>query len=248
MKNAPIFLLVFSIFILTGCKSKHEIKHNKNIPNAYFNAFGKDLSWQLAISEEIIFFETADKKYRINTSHVEPVRAMDSNVKMYVIDFSERDFTIEIIHKDCRENMGEEKDTYSVRITIKGFDTTLNFEGCGKYIADYRLNDVWVLEDLKGKPLSSEHYVELMPFLEIKHQNKTFSGFGGCNRIRGALFQERELLRFTDISSSEILCDPKNKEDFFIKTLQSTTQYEIKNNRLYLSNPDGVKIIFKKID
>jgi heat shock protein HslJ len=43
-------------------------------------------------------------------------------------------------------------------------------------------------------------------------------------------------------------CGPKNKEDQFLKALQSSTTYEIKDNRLYLSNPDGVKVIFKKID
>jgi heat shock protein HslJ len=43
-------------------------------------------------------------------------------------------------------------------------------------------------------------------------------------------------------------CDKMANEAKFIKALESSTAYEIKNNRLYLSNPDGLKLVFKKVD
>ena len=43
-------------------------------------------------------------------------------------------------------------------------------------------------------------------------------------------------------------CGEINKENSFLNALQSSTEYKIKNNRLYLTNSDGVKVVFKKID
>lgn len=43
-------------------------------------------------------------------------------------------------------------------------------------------------------------------------------------------------------------CTENNKEDEFIKALQSNTSYSIENNRLTLSNRSGKLLVFKKVD
>lgn len=45
-----------------------------------------------------------------------------------------------------------------------------------------------------------------------------------------------------------MMCPDDQNEVAFLKALQKVTQYEIKNNRLYLSNPDEQLLVFKKID
>lgn len=43
-------------------------------------------------------------------------------------------------------------------------------------------------------------------------------------------------------------CAENNKEDKFVKALQNSTTYSIKNNRLTLSNPSGKLLVFRKVD
>jgi heat shock protein HslJ len=73
-------------------------------------------------------------------------------------------------------------------------------------------------------------------------------GYSGCNRMRGSIFWEPGLLRFTNIASTRMACRPENKEAVFLKNLESATTYRIENNRLWLSNPYGSLLIFKKVD
>ena len=66
--------------------------------------------------------------------------------------------------------------------------------------------------------------------------------------MNGALFSEKEKLRFINIVTTEMMCDHSYKETEYITTLQNITSYSIGENRLILLNPSGKKIIFKKID
>lgn len=250
-------LMIFSIFLVHSCKTStveplKEVDNEQMITKSesYFKAIGNEPFWSVEISANSIQFRGIEKDNYFNTPHVEPIQAMDSNVKMYLATTEKGSIRITIAQKECIDTMSGIKYNYSVTVelTIGNSNKPTIYNGCGTYSIDYRLHDIWVLEELEGKPMLADNFLGELPMLEINSKMANFSGFGGCNRIRGSLFQERELLRFTDVLSSKMACDPKNKEDLFLKALQSSTSYEIKNNRLYLSNPEGLKIILKKID
>lgn len=138
---------------------------------------------------------------------------------------------------------------YKVSIEIKN-DSDADFkkiDGCGTYITDYRLHDIWVLEELNGYKVFITDYQKELPRIEIHAEENRFMGFGGCNSISGSLFFEKDLLRFNNITSTLMACT-NNKEDEFVKALKNSTTYSIKDNRLTLSNPSGKLLIFKKVD
>ena len=73
-------------------------------------------------------------------------------------------------------------------------------------------------------------------------------GFAGCNRMNGKVFFENGLLRFNNVITTEMACGLNNKENEFLKALQSTTTYKVENMRLTLTNPSGVEVVFRKVD
>lgn len=254
MKNV---LIILSIIIISSCKTssteplKEEI-NNQMIPlnESYFKAQGNEPFWSIEISSNAIQFKGVEKENYFNAPHVEPIQAMDANVKMYRANTEKGTLQLTISQNECIDTMSGIKYIYSVTVELtigKAKEPTI-YTGCGAYSVDYRLHDIWVLEELESKKMLPENFLGDLPMLEINSKMANFSGFGGCNRIRGSLFQEREILRFTNVLSTKMACDPKNKEDQFLKALQSSTTYKIENNRLYLSNPDGIKVVFKKID
>lgn len=137
---------------------------------------------------------------------------------------------------------------YSVKIKYKE-DTDAEFqklEGCGHYITDSRLEDTWVLESLNEQKIIKDNFGKDVPSLKINATENTFSGFAGCNQMNGKLFFENGLLRFTQVSTTESLCEPNNKEAEFLKALQSSITYSIENNKLVLNNPSKNLIVFNK--
>ena len=115
-------------------------------------------------------------------------------------------------------------------------------------IASGDLNGNWVLFSLNGDKANVENFRERLPFINIDTKEKKFTGFGGCNQIFGQIISEKGLLSFSNIAQSKMLCAPPNKEGEFLKALQSTTNFEINNDQLILSNPDKKIMVFQKAD
>jgi len=245
--------IYFGILVLTILSCKTASVSNATIANdteklPYFKASGNEPFWSISISEDKIVYKTPEDS--IFMPHSEPILAMDSNVKMYKIKTESAQFSIQISQQECVNDMSGDMLPYKVIVEFKK-NATSELEkigGCGHYITDYRLHDIWVLEELNGKKISSEDFGKEFPMLEIYASTNKFSGFSGCNRINGSLFFEKEKLRFINITSTKMACDNLYKETEYLSTLQNITSYSIGENRLTLSNPSGKKIIFKKID
>jgi heat shock protein HslJ/uncharacterized membrane protein len=217
----------------------------------YFRANGNEPDWSLKISDKTIEFTSLKLGFEsLKGSHVEPIRAMDANVKMYRVVTSKGTMNIQIQQQECINTMSGDKSPYSVRIEItkdKSGDST-NFNGCGNYITDSRLHDIWVLEKLNGENASLTDFMKELPNLEINSSTNQFMGFAGCNRMNGTIFFEKGLLRFANTITTRMACGANNKENEFLKALQSATTYKVENMRLTLSNPSGTELVFKKVD
>lgn len=221
-----------------------------NIDGSYFKATGTEPFWGLKIYDNRVVLQTMEDT--IQTPHAEPIKAQDANISMYRIQTEATQMDLIISHKECTNAMSGEVFPYTVTVSYKstGGDETTVYEGCGSYITDYRLHDIWVLEEMKGTPISKEDFEGRdVPNMEININNNRFSGFSGCNRMTGSIFYEQDVLRFTQIASTRMACPSMDKETEFLTALQASTTYQVENNRLYLSNPSEENLlVFKKID
>ncbi len=265
-KNFP--LIMVASLLLIACQGKQTSSENRNdttqitttmdttvSPSAdekvYFKGSGTEPFWSIEISEKVIrFISLRDAIDTLNFPHTEPERAMDANVKRYRASTAGGELIVQIMQSACTNAMSGKESAYTVKVEIKrGADSALStLEGCGQYIADYRLHDIWVLEELHGEKVSASQFQQELPNMEINSNELSFMGFAGCNRMNGKLFSERDLLRFTQVVTTRMACAGDNQEAAFLTALQSATQYKIANNRLYLSNPNGQQLVFKKVD
>ena len=261
------FILTISLSVLYCCKSisegtsdtkktiKENVTHSKpeeDDVSAYFKATGNEPFWEIKMGRKKIVFTSLIKGMEnISFPSVDPVKTMDPNIKMYKVSNSTSSAVITVQHIDCQNSMAGIISFYKVSIGIKS-NLDANFikmEGCEKYITDYRLHDIWVLEKLNGYKVIIANFENGLPRIEIFAEENRFMEFGGCNSINGILFYEKDLLRFTNMISTLMSCTKSNKEDEFVKALQSTTTYSIKDNQLSLSNISGKQLlVFKKID
>ncbi|WP_338732057.1 META domain-containing protein [Mangrovimonas cancribranchiae] len=223
------------------------VAKQKLASDVYFNAQGTEPFWSLKISEKGITLNILEDS--ITTPHTTPVRAQDANIKHYNLETELTEMVIKISQKECVNTASGLSSPYSVTVDYKrGKETTFTkLNGCGTYITDYRLHDIWVLETLHNETVTTADFKKKLPSIEINTTTNTFSGYAGCNTMRGALFYEKNLLRFTDIITTKMMC-ANNKENDIIKALKSATNYSIKNNRLHLFNPNEELLVFKKID
>ncbi|KUJ62694.1 heat-shock protein [Flavobacteriaceae bacterium CRH] len=259
MKKLLSLLLLLSLMV--SCKSTADKTSNAQTTSEYgsqedemkyyFTATGNEPFWSLKMgNENIVFSSLIPGKEKLIFPTVEAVKAMDANVKMYKVSNETSAATITIQQVDCQNSMSGVISPYKVSIEIKNNAEleTKKIDGCGKYNTDYRLHDIWVLEELNGFKVFVTDFQRELPRIEINSAENKFMGYGGCNAISGTIFYEKDLLRFSKVISTLMACGPGNKEADFSKALQSTTTYNIENNRLTLSNSSAKLLVFRKVD
>jgi heat shock protein HslJ/uncharacterized membrane protein len=224
---------------------------NKDGERILFKASGNEPFWGLEITEKsIVFTSLTEGLESFHAPVTEPIKAMDANVKVYRSQPETGSIQVQLAQMLCTDDMSGKVSDHKVEVAIKR-DTdpdNIVFMGCGNYRTDYRLYDIWVLEEMGGKSVGKEDFGQQVPYLEINSSQNTFLGHAGCNRMNGKIWNEGPLLRFSEVILTRKACGPENREPSFLQHLGKSTHYEIKENRLRLGNADGPTLVFKKID
>lgn len=223
-------------------------KKEKSIESTiYFKASSVDPVWSLTISPHLIAFKSQVPDFgAFNSPHTEPVKVMDSNVKKYMLNTEEGTMDIELYKMLCMNEKTGERFSYSVKVSIQhpGDSVATSFNGCGTYVTDTGLEAKWVLSAIGAEPVHASQFNDTLPYLYVYARGNSFEGNSGCNTIRGRIFSERSLLRFTDLNLTKRKCANIAKEEEVVKALQFSTQYLLEDDKLILSNHAGVMLVF----
>lgn len=212
-----------------------------------FKARGNEPFWSLEMdfNKQMVFKPMEGEPFIAPVP--EPVRPQDVNAVSYRADTEKGSLHVTIFRKKCEDTMSGETFGYTVNIRVKqGKDGEFRgYMGCGDYQGDYRLNDIWALETLDGEALIKEGK---SPNLEFNLRENRFFGFGGCNRISGALSIENQQVGFAKVVTTEMACDHLAAEKVFVKHITDQTyDFKIDGLTLTLSN-DQHTMVFRKID
>lgn len=114
------------------------------------------------------------------------------------------------------------------------------------------LNDIWVLEKLKGKTINRgiDNDQLKMPQLEFHVGEMRYTGTDGCNNIFGGILELNEkTLRFGIGAGTRMMCQHMEVPDEFNRTIPQVNSYEVKDLKLHLLDADGIELMqFQKID
>ncbi len=214
-----------------------------------FAATGNEPFWSL----EIIFgksmhFNTPDG-YEIMTPFVEGENAADANVTRYRAATDSGELSVQISKRKCINSMSGMESDYQVSIRVKKHaDTEREYDGCGNFIGNYRLNDIWGLTGIGGNALTVEDLKKGMPTLDLQITTKKVYGFGGCNRFTGNILITDKTIAFDKMATTMRACPDLKVENRFLKILSNATfEYRIEGLKLYLGKGKE-QLQFKKLD
>lgn len=100
--------------------------------------------------------------FEITTAFGEGIKAMDANVICYSANNEKDTVTVQIQKLACINDMSGEKLGYTVTVNTKGkADKNYSiYKGCGQYIGDYRLHDIWVLNTINNKKMKAADFTK----------------------------------------------------------------------------------------
>lgn len=108
------------------------------------------------------------------------------------------------------------------------------------------LNTVWMVQQIKAQRVKASDFGQELPYIDLHTDIASFTGFAGCNRIKGKLVNYNDQLKFTEVISTRMECAPENKESEFLAALQKANRYEIHENMLYLFADKELAVILAK--
>lgn len=235
--------------IAEGDTSDHWLKKSRE--GIDFMAAGNEPFWSLEIDfENKMTFSTMEEPDKMSMPVPDPVRPQDIAAISYRANTENGNLYVTIFSEKCMDSMSGQKFPYRIKVSVKAADSDEyeEFIGCGRYLGDYRMNDIWALTEMDGQAISPEDFSKGVPTLDLQLKGRKVFGHAGCNRINGTFTLGKGELTFDLLVSTRMACPVMQFEHKFLSALSgSTLSYKLDGMNLHLQSKDH-QLTFKKVD
>lgn len=216
-----------------------------------FYALGNEPFWSLDMDFEKEFqFKNIDG-LSIIVPAIEGVKAMDADVTRYRSVNESHELIIQVHRQNCSDTMSDNKFDYKVTVDYKelGDKVYSKLIGCGNYVPDYRLNNIWAIEDINNKNLNEIEFMKGQPYIEINVIENRISGHDGCNNFMGGFRFEKGYLAIGNLAGTRMACPNMDISNEISKVLSDKKlTYKFKGRKLYFIDRDKTVMTLKNID
>lgn len=229
---------------------------NKRLNGIDFIGMGNEPFWNINIEldKNKMSFGRLLNNEMVEFTDIKEVPVMDVPVITYHSMNAKHEITVEITKQECVDNMSGETFPYKVTVKLRtGKSNKIDtLTGCGKYLADYRLSDIWIINSVNGKNIADYNLPagKKIPMIEISSAEERFNGYAGCNNFFGSFEAKGNKIRFGKVASTMMMCpDITLERDMFDILNDAYFEFKIENNKLSLNDMKGSTVIdFKKGD
>ncbi|HBH05271.1 MAG TPA: hypothetical protein DDX92_01545 [Flavobacteriales bacterium] len=257
-----------TILLLTNCKSTNN--QEKPIQNPYqqentalsyssdvnyqlwskgvdYHAFGENPDWILDIDFDNVAYLQLDgkqHKFSIDNLYIKE----EENKVQYMAFTSDSGLMLEILNMACEPGTTNIKRYSSTIQVMDKQGKSIEVTGCGNYIPNYGLNDIYVLDSVPGFEFVPGSFTQGMPYLELHVREMKFMGHDGCNNISGTFINELDRLEFGNFITTKMFCSTNPQFDFLTE-LAKVRSFEHRKPRLiFLDEYGQVVLTLKKVD
>jgi uncharacterized membrane protein len=217
-----------------------------------FYAFGHEPSWSLDIDfEKGMWFTSLTDLPEMNTPPGREDKAQDADVTRYFAQTEEGTLIVTVLRGECTDAMSGEQFPFKARVDVKRSSDNdyTSFEGCGRYVMDSRLNDIWVLMLFGDRKLEAQDFRKGFPILEFNLNENRVVGSTGCNRISGKFETRGNRITIGQLATTRMACPNMAFEQEFLSAVTGEAfHYAIDAGRLTLTGDNGVVLELRKTD
>ena len=254
-KHFKLLTSIILLFMMTGNaqneSNKIKFLQKKAEAGIDFYAIGNEPFWSLDLDFEKEFqFKNIDGLV-INVPASEGLKAMDADVTRYRSVNETYEIIIQIIHQDCSDTMSDDVFYFKVIVDYKKINDKdyITLHGCGNFVPDYRLHNIWVIESLENKNLNEIEFMKGHPMLEIDLVKNRISGQDGCNNIMGSVRCENGTLVFGVMAGTMMACPNIEISNEISRALSDKNlTYKFLDRKLYFINEDRTIMTLYNID
>jgi heat shock protein HslJ len=217
-----------------------------------FYAFGNEPSWSIDIDfEKGMRFTSLTDLPEMNMPPGREDKAQDADVTRYFAQTGAGTLIVTVLRGECTDAMSGEQFPFKARVDVRRSSDKdyTSFEGCGRYVLDNRLNDIWVLTLFGDRQLEAQDFRKGLPVLEFHLNDNRVVGNTGCNQISGNVRIRGKKITIGQLASTRMACPNMAFEQEFLAAISNTSfQYSIDAGRLVLTGDNGMVMELRKTD
>ncbi len=220
-----------------------------------FMAIGNEPFWNVDINidAKTISFGRLSENGTIEFTDITENKIMDTAGTSFNANTPKAEIKVEIMKSECTDNMSGDVFPYTVKVSLRTGRSNKwdEYTGCGQYLADYRLTDLWLIDKINGKSITEFNiFKNKVPMIEMNASQQRFGGTAGCNSFNGSFEAAGSRIRFGKIASTLMMCpDMKLEQEFFDALNDKYFDFTIASNTLTLVSPEGKTVLeLKKAD
>lgn len=216
-----------------------------------FYARGHEPSWSLDMNFDRQYHFMTLNGEEMYVPNVPGEKAMDTNMTRFYAHVEKGKLIVTLSKEPCQDNMADKTFDFSVNVQFKyGIDDEFKeFYGCGSYLPDIKLHDIWMLEAINGEPLNLDEN-QKRPRFEFFPKKNEVIGNAGCNNFTAKFhvtgYQE---IQIAPARMTKMSCDGLEHENLLTKhVFGKRLKYSRDGLALNLEAYDGTQFQFKKVD
>ena len=220
-----------------------------------FMAIGNEPFWNVDINidAKTISFGRLSENGTIEFTDITENKIMDTAGTSFNANTPKAEIKVEIMKSECTDNRSGDVFPYTVKVSLRTGRSNKwdEYTGCGQYLADYRLTDLWLIDKINGKSITEFNiFKNKVPMIEMNAVQQRFGGTAGCNSFNGSFEAAGSRIRFGKIASTLMMCpDMKLEQEFFDALNDKYFDFTIASNTLTLVSPEGKTVLeLKKAD
>jgi len=198
------------------------------------------VNWKLdADFDKEIIFVSADG----NNLRLIPVFKFTEGTEENIYRVSTGDSSLDILisQKGCTNS---ETDNLKKSVQVKLGNSL--YTGCGQYLYNNQLNDVWELQSINNQPLNKNDFNKTQPYLYIQLEKQQIEGFDGCGKIKGNIMVKGSRIKISGMQNTEPCNSTRIRNIFSTLLNNKLVDYRLTKNMLQLYLEDDSKLEFTR--
>lgn len=260
MKILKFFTFIFclALFACNGFSNKKtplykvpEVPQNILIPSVQnqfnsgvdFVANGSSIAdWTLEMNFDDSIYFHAQNGLSFTIPSVRPLESTDQSLR-FVSLIALGKVVISITKGNCNNVTNNVNET-SRQCTVSIADIT--YSGCGQFLYNSELEGKWILQQYKGEKITEASFKNGLPYLDFNILKNSFTGFDGCNSLKGSAALLGKRIQFAAIATSRKICSAIPLPNLFSALSNELVDYKIAKGILTFYLKDDSVLVFKK--
>ena len=200
------------------------------------------VAWTLELDLEKGFTFKATGNIPLIAGAVPPANSTNPDAETYLTKTDSGLMKIVVYTEPCVVS-AKGKTSRKVEVTVND----RRYSGCGSYLYDYLVNDVWELQYIDNRdPAPSK---KQLPRMEFNLEQNKMNGYDGCNNISSDIEIKGNHIKFSAFAGTKLSCPGNETEKIFSTMLSGhTVDYTIENRRLTIYLINDSRLTFTKVE